>query len=108
MSNCVHIDTWPRDDSLAGFFMAVPFWEKHPEIPSGPGGTATLNFSSHRDDAIPGPPSTLAISPLAGASTRMRNTAYRFAFIFPLAVACAPSPAEAPPAVLTPPAPSVA
>jgi len=32
--------------------MAVPFWEKHPEIPSGPGGTATLNFSSHRDDAF--------------------------------------------------------
>src|SRR5579871_4974716 len=52
MSNCVHIDTWPRDDSLAGFFMAVPFWEKHPEIPSGPGGTATLNFSSHRDDPL--------------------------------------------------------
>ena len=44
MSSCVHIDAWFRGDSLAVFFMAVPFWEKHPEILSGPGGTATLKF----------------------------------------------------------------
>ncbi len=57
MSSCVHNDAWFRAGSLAGFFIAVPFGSKHPEIPSGPGGTATFKFQQSagrrlRSDAI--------------------------------------------------------
>ena len=44
ISNCVTIGAWLRITSLAGFFTGGSFLGKHPEIPSGPGGTATFKF----------------------------------------------------------------